>query len=81
VDLVAQPRHFDGRQWYFKYPITHTEHTGQPQLVLVSSGATRDHQLRARAWQVANDKAPGGAPGLSGDSLLERDALDPSKTQ
>jgi hypothetical protein len=23
IDLVAQPRHFDGRQWYFKSPITH----------------------------------------------------------
>jgi len=23
IDLVAQPRHFGGRQWYFKSPITH----------------------------------------------------------
>ena len=23
VDLVAQPRHFGGRQWYFRSPITH----------------------------------------------------------
>jgi hypothetical protein len=29
----------------------YTKPTGQPQLVLVSSNATRDHQLRARAWQ------------------------------
>jgi hypothetical protein len=35
----------------------YTKPTGQPQLVLVSSDATRDHQLRARAWQVANEKA------------------------
>jgi hypothetical protein len=23
IDLVAQPRHFGGRQWYFRSPITH----------------------------------------------------------
>src|SRR6185312_9383013 len=23
LDLVAQPRHFGGRQWYFRSPITH----------------------------------------------------------
>jgi hypothetical protein len=23
IDLVAQPRHFGGRQWYFESPITH----------------------------------------------------------
>ena len=23
IDLVSQPRHFGGRQWYFKSPITH----------------------------------------------------------
>jgi hypothetical protein len=23
IDLMAQPRHFGGRQWYFKSPITH----------------------------------------------------------
>jgi hypothetical protein len=42
-----------GTQSYAIY----TKPAGQPQLVLVSSDATKDHQLRARIWQAANDKA------------------------
>jgi hypothetical protein len=35
----------------------YTKPGGQPQLVLVSSDTMEDHQLRARIWQAANDKA------------------------
>ena len=42
-----------GTQSYAMY----TKPADQPQLVLVSSGAFEDHQLRARVWQAANDKA------------------------
>jgi hypothetical protein len=35
----------------------YTKPAGQPELVLISSNATEDHELRARIWQAANDKA------------------------
>jgi hypothetical protein len=47
--FASQP----GTQFYAIY----TKPTGQPELVLISSNATQDHQLRAQLWQAANDKA------------------------
>ena len=37
----------------------YTKPGGQPELVLVSSDATltKDHEIRVRIWQAANDKA------------------------
>ena len=46
--IVSQP----GTQSYAIY----TKLVGQPQLVLISSDATQDHELRARIWQAANDR-------------------------
>jgi hypothetical protein len=42
-----------GTQSYAIY----TKPFDQPQLVLISSDATEDHDLRARIWQAAIDKA------------------------
>ena len=48
--IVSKP----GTQSYAIY----TKPAGQPELVIVSSSdATQEHEIRARIWQAANTKA------------------------
>jgi hypothetical protein len=47
--FISQP----GTPFYAIY----TKPADQPSLVLISSNAVDDHQLRAQLWQAANDKA------------------------
>ena len=49
IDLVAQPRHFGGWQWYFKSPIT----ARCSSVLWMSAGASRFFARREYAGQVA----------------------------
>ena len=49
LDLIAEPRHFGGRQWYFRYPIT----GGKCSVVWLPPGATRFCSRQAWGKQVA----------------------------
>lgn len=49
LDLIAEPRHFGGRQWYFRCPIT----GGKCSVVWLPPGATRFCSRQAWGKQVA----------------------------
>ena len=48
IDLVAQPRHFGGRQWYFRSPITHCS-----SVLWMPPGARRFYGRHEYAGRVA----------------------------